>query len=366
MVMKVDFVSKLGIPSEKVSNFYRDFWNRSIMLADKKFYEWQFKMAPKNNGLDNCMVAYDEKAQRVIGVMGLNERDFLFNGESVKGAELTTWIVDPSTANRGAGAKILETIVDRFDFMIGMGITEQALSVYMRKGFRFLSRIPRYIRILDLDAIKEHCQMNSLGPKLVAHWSIPNVYPYEIVDVNDQIISTANKEASYYLNLYSRNVDDIQWRFNSHPYFEYKIYAVRSPSEKHPSIVVMRVHETKESLTFLHLIDVIGPVGNVLAVTSFVEDFARNNKIPVIDFYCTAGEINRFFIANKWFSTNDDMCIRVPHLFSPIELREPPTTSVVYQAKGKMEEIANMGNLYISKSDADLDRPTPYDYPINS
>ena len=58
----------------------------------------------------------------------------------------------------------------------------------------------------------------------------------------------------------------------------------------------------------------------------------------------------------------DDICFQFPHLFHPIEMRNPPTTSLIYWSKNQFTEMADLSKLYISKQDADLDRPTKHTF----
>ncbi len=90
----------------------------------------------------------------------------------------------------------------------------------------------------------------------------------------------------------------------------------------------------------------------------FLESYAKKNNYDVIDFYCTSSQVYKNVINNNWFSINDDDCFQFPHLFQPIEMRNPPTTSLIYWSKNNLSEIGNLSNSYFTKQDVDLDRPT--------
>lgn len=63
--------------------------------------------------------------------MGLNKRIFYSAGQCLNGAELTTWVVDKQVKGSGAGAKILNFITDNFTVLFGMGISQDALPIYL-------------------------------------------------------------------------------------------------------------------------------------------------------------------------------------------------------------------------------------------
>jgi len=99
---------ELNIKSESVCSFYENHWKRKVALANRSFYEWQFTGSPSDAGYDHCMVAIDNTSNQLVGVMGLNTRPFCINGSEVKGAELTTWVVDDKYFGKGIGPKILK------------------------------------------------------------------------------------------------------------------------------------------------------------------------------------------------------------------------------------------------------------------
>jgi len=110
MSIKIGFVYELNISSDLVREFYEKNWSSKISLSDKKFYEWQFLGAPDNSGSDYCVVAYDEDHKKILGVMGLNKREFYLRDVKKDGAELTTWIVANDSLGLGLGSKILSLI----------------------------------------------------------------------------------------------------------------------------------------------------------------------------------------------------------------------------------------------------------------
>jgi len=60
-----------------------------------------------------------------------------------------------------------------------------------------------------------------------------------------------------------------------------------------------------------------------------------------------------------WFSILDDDYFVFPHLFYPIELRRPPSTSLIYWGKRVMPSLLDIGSVHVTKQDLDMDRPTP-------
>jgi hypothetical protein len=152
------------------------------------------------------------------------------------------------------------------------------------------------------------------------------------------------------------------WRYTNHPIFKYKQFLVSNSKKISSSkaFVALREETSVEDFKIIHIMDFFGDDSSLLSALSFIEDYASKNNFDVIDFYCTASRIYRFMLSRGWFSINDDTCFKFPHLFHPIEMRNPPTTSLIYWSKNNLCDIADVSKLYITKQDADLDRPTLY------
>ena len=193
MVVQTGFASDLNISASRVQEFYRANWQRKIALSDAAFYDWQFMSPPSHDGRDKCVIALIDG--EIVGAMGLTERPFHFSDQVCTGAELTTWVVDKAFKGGGSGARILLFIKDQYDVLIGMGISGDALPIYMRSGFRYLKSIPRFLKILDLDGVSDFCEHDKLADKLIRKWLPDNAFSgscQEIVwsdEPSDRLIS---------------------------------------------------------------------------------------------------------------------------------------------------------------------------------
>ena len=360
MTIVIGDANELNVNSDSVCHFFEKHWKRKIALANRSFYEWQFTGSPSDAGDDHCMVAVDDTSNQLVGVMGLNTRPFCLNGSDVNGAELTTWMVDEKYLGKGVGAKILKKIQERYDVLTGMGISDAALSVYMRSGFRYLRAIPRYVKVFDFDSVAVHAKYDVLAKKLAKQWSVlGNTVPFESKIADSQSIQLLQSLIRKQLNFFSRDCNFIEWRYLNHPVFEYRQFVVYSKRNKGKGVyVVLREETSIQDLKIVHVMELIGDQNDMPAAISFIHDYCSKYIVHLADFYCTSTKINRYFFSSGWFSINDDLCFQFPHLFHPMELRSPPTTSLIYWSRDNFEDMADTSRLYITKQDADLDRPT--------
>jgi hypothetical protein len=93
------------------------------------------------------------------------------------------------------------------------------------------------------------------------------------------------------------------------------------------------------------------------AALAFIDELCAREDVHAADFFCGSARINRHFVAAGWFSALDDVWLKIPNLFHPLELREPSSTPLMYWSREDVSELADLLKLYITKKDIDFDRP---------
>lgn len=348
--MNVGFASDLGVSSKIIMNFYEEHWPRKIAISDKDFHQWQFEDPPSNSRVNTCIIA--EKDGQILGVMGLNKRAFYLSGKVKNAAELTTWVVDPNT--KGAGIKILNFIKLNFEYVIGMGISEEALPIYLSSNFRYLRHIPRFICPINTNKILEISEYtNARHAKLLVN----NVKSFD-TDINyKKIVWSEMTEAPVVEgNHFSRSLKDLTWRYDNHPYYNYLNFKILC-KDTGMGYVVLR-GEITENIKILHVVDILGKKESYENSIKFIESYAKKNGFWAVDIFTTFAPLNKYFNMRGWLSSVDSSFINIPHLYHPLEIRTPSTTSLIYWSKYGELDSYDVNNLYVSKQDADLDRPT--------
>ncbi|MDA3874517.1 MAG: hypothetical protein PF795_11240, partial [Kiritimatiellae bacterium] len=149
-----------------------------------------------------------------------------------------------------------------------------------------------------------------------------------------------------------RHERHLTWRFDRHPVYRYT--RVELHGEQGPAQLHYRV-QTLPGFTILHVLDAYGP--GVSDCLPAIDRLADRHGADIADFFSTHSGINRHFYAGGWFSNADDDCFRFPHLFNPVEMREPLTNSLTVWSRDHMDEVCDFGRLYLTKQDMDFDRP---------
>lgn len=355
--MKIGTPHELSVSSKAVRDFYTSNWNRKIPLSDAEFYEWQFLMPPGTDGRDNCCIAVDDQ-RGIIGVMGLHERPFVLSGSIISGAELTTWIVRQDIQNRGVGPLMLQYLQEKYDFLLGLGITPAAVSVYLRQGFRFFNPIPRYMRVLNWERVEHYAQIDERARKIDRYWKQERTKTgYTISSLDPALVDAIGESFARSSNMFIRNYHFIQWRYLSHPKFRYEVAIVRHNKSATGAVIAYRVQDPTPDLRIAHVTDLYGDEDSMRAALSYLDDELASKNVDFVDFYSTNGKHQGLFLTHDWFSLGNDSFFNFPHLFNPVELRTPASTSMVVWSSKNKQLIFNNANSYFSKQDSDFDRP---------
>ena len=232
-----------------------------------------------------------------------------------------------------------------------MGITEQALPIYMKMGFSFLNSIPRFLRVNDQAIVEKFGIASKLGKQLIKKRQLeitPSIMVHDVDWLKEMDVMSE-------FNSFDRSAKSLIWRYTNHPYFKY--HSIKVELSGRSCFVIFRV-ESCDDFKIMRVVDILGSLKNYDIALMFIDNYLIENNIGLADFFCTSSKVNSHLISSKWFSVIDDTCVQFPHLFQPIELRCPSTSSLVYWGKSDQLSLSDFSNMYISKSDADFDRPT--------
>ena len=355
--LRVGSAADLGVPAQVVRDFYREHWAAPIALIRTDFYDWQFVDHPGSPGRDNTCVAL--LGDRVVAVMGLNERVFVLDGSRVRGAEGTTWVVDPAARGLGVGRSMLGWVRQQFEVFAGASITDDALTVYLPEGFHFVRLVPRCVRVFADDLPHDVARANRLGLRLADLRRPPNRTPFSASSVADPttvdptlLVGPGGDDP---VNGFVRDARYLRWRYVDHPAFPYDLHLVRGRGTG--ALVATRTDEV-DGFRFCHVVDILGDAKDLPAVVAFLDVDGLERGVAITDFTGTNARVLGELRNGGWFSMADEMSLQVTHLFYPIEFRTPPTTSLSLWSGTNMAGLLDTGRLHLTKGDFDLDRPT--------
>jgi hypothetical protein len=212
------------------------------------------------------------------------------------------------------------------------------------------------VRIADAEVARRIGRLSPLGERLLGRLPVVASLEFEAAPVEaiadfgppaDVLHATAH--------CLDRSPQSLQWRYLDHPHFSYEPVLVRS--EGGTAAVVLRRDEV-EDVRIVHVVDLFGDDAALPAAASFVDERCADIGADVADFSCVSPRFTRFFRERGWVSALDDEWVQIPHLFQPIDLRTPATSSLILWAREDMTSLLDLGRVYVSKGDCDIDRPT--------
>ena len=347
-------VSESEVDSSAIGRFIEAHWQKRVALSSTRFFDWQFCESPGNVGRNRCLVLLD-RDDAIHGFMGVTPREFSLDGKRLAGAELTTWILSEAVRGLGLGKAIVRKLQQSYGAIIGMGISESALPIYATHGFKYMRYLPRYVRVFDAERVAPISKLEPLGERLIREAPASIGVRFEAVAVGFSDAADLAETIHRSFNCAIRDADYLVWRYANHPVYRYEVFRVTH--DRGQAAVVVRVDDVGD-LRVLHVVDFLGAVADVPAVLCFLEEMGRESDIALADFYCSADPIGHQFWSHGWFSCVDDFHIQVPNWFYPIDMRIPPTTSLILWAREDVGALLDRSRVYITKGDCDMDRPT--------
>lgn len=347
--------AEAGIATSELAAFYRTHWARPIALSREDFAEWQMCAPPGADGRNHSVVALI--GDQIVAVMGANPAAFVHKGEVLSGAELTTWIVSPAARGLGIGRSILRFLQERYQLLLGGGISGAAKPLYLGAGFALLAHLPRFFHVANFDLIGTFADATASALSLTRdRQAAARAVTWKATETPAaDLAPLASLQGTSGLR---RDAARLDWRHDRHPFFRYQAFHVRDACSPGQGAGVIIRSDTVEGVAILHLVDLFGDSVDWPAALSFVESEARSRNAAFVDFSGTNGALGGLIRSRGWTSAVDDPLVELPSLFHPVELRRPPTTSLSIWGAQSRESLFDFGNLHLTKADLDLDRPT--------
>ena len=352
-------VSEAKLSNSEVCGFYEKHWERPIALARNDFFTWQMNQAPDGEGHNHSIVAL--QGDKILAVMGVTPTQFLAEERTYEGAQLTTWVVSAEARGKGIGTGTLKFLQNRYAILAGAGITESALSLYLRAGFTFLAHIPRFFSVVDFVKAQVFTDVSPLARAVQERRQMSSgqsSYSFEKVSAVELAVCAQSIGCAHF----GRDPEWLKWRFDLHPAFEYEAFIIRDPSLAGQGAGAVLRFDTVQDVPIVHVIDLFGAIEHIGSALTFVEDEAVRRGAAFVDISLTAGPLIGHLRARGWNSVVDDPHLKMPSLFHPLEMREPATTSMVLWARDAQARVYDFNNIHITRADMDLDRPTLHWY----
>lgn len=324
-------------PSEQIlelQTFIGSEWRESHILArDERLLRWQHRRNERE-----LSVAYARLDGGLVGMLGAIATDVSMRGARETGAWLTNWLVVPSARSQGVGLRLLRFVIDNHDFVGTVGGNETTLRILRTLRFDVTTSMPRWIAPdLSRDGV----------PSTVYDWNA------SVAERWDE--AWATRFAPTLVGTW-RDAAYIGWRYADHPTFEYRIRVALDDAGAAVAIVVHRLETERDgTLTALRVVEALGehaPLARLLA--DALAEGGRSGA-AFADFYCTT-ERYAPALTRAGFRRENELERLFPSRLQPLE-EAPRPISVAVSAATDGGTLLDSGDVYLTRSDGDQDRP---------
>ena len=226
-------------------------------VSRENIWKWQFRNWNKGAPI----LAYCEG--ELVGFNGIMPVRIKRNNLEIDGVWSCDFFVAKESRQHGVGSKIKDKLKSQHpNLIMSLGISDKALSVLKRKGWKSYNGVTIYRRKLSSRDLKSKliCALQKILSTI--YWPITkNRQPFNI-NLHSELPATEELELLWtgvkneYGTCIARNAEYLNWRYGTSPDLEYRFLVVR---EKHQLAAFMVYSQSGSSLS---IVDYIGPRKN--------------------------------------------------------------------------------------------------------
>jgi len=352
-------------------------WKKGHILSrDKALVDFMFYNNPMHEkyiGKDNYGAIGIWEDGKIIGLGGLMLYGFNVNGKTELACNVTNIIVVEEYRKSIAGLLLYEKLFNEYPIFCNFGISLSKFAMRISPSTitkdMVMQPIHRLIRMVGIFNKTKTAEVLLEGNEnyLRNYYKVNGIPQY-----GDKIVSTDLNEDKWntFYNEHiapktisvSRNYEFLNWRYLSHPTYNYLVYTVQDKAGNYEGLFVARVESiVNNTAKILRIVEFISKNQDAsIALANKIVEIGTEQDVLFADFYCTTDMFN-FGLESvgfkKEFTSEDDQLV-LPSRFHPIDLSVVDLNAVIsfYGKKVRSLNLLN-NNIYFTKGDSDQDRP---------
>lgn len=317
-----------------IRDFLRDNWSENhVFVTNRQLFDWQH-LETKLDRINYLLFEVDYQIQALIGYIPY--RHFSASNPTNR-IFLAIWKVADNCKIPAAGLHLFRQVKELTgaDFIGAIGISDQALPIYQRLGYKtgrmdhfviFNSEIPGYIAL----GAPENMNYSDASP------------PEKLDFVSDKNLieaicrkSNSPKNSEYLINRYSK-----------HPSFVYTPYLYFQQEKQ--CVVITREIEVGPN-KICRIIDGVGDISILAEAASSFNQLAKISRYEYVDLYVTGLDPDEMK-SNGYFVREEYSQTIVPNYFEPFEQKN---VELVFA----WNEFGKNSQVTLFRGDSDQDRP---------
>ncbi len=362
-----------------LKRFIHEQWESDHVLSrDHTLFDWQFDPTlPSPTRFSGPTVVVATEEARIVGMLGITGFEFNVRGATVPGAWTANWIATPDVRGHNVAVRLMKAVSDLgFEVIGGLGVTPQAARVLRALRFEVFE-LDRWVAVFDVQhttqlllAAAEGAVTADEARSAVERCTLvrgATAAGFEVLDWNDQV--AAQWDDAWRTHFASaliggaRDARYIKWRYVNHPTFEYHVRCVRQTATNDlEGLTVFRVESPRgRDERVLRIVEFLALPKAAEALAGAVTHFAWEHEVGYADFHCSSAAWAEGL--ERVGFRREDLSQPIAALPSRMQPLEPPGRTITValllpkEFRGRREELAASGELYVTKSDADQDRP---------
>lgn len=364
----MSLVERFIAPSEidAAMEFFRLYWGANHILGnDREFMIWQMSpdRSPIFAGCGLAALSYWD-GPRLVGLIGVQSMPFNYNGQSADSAWLCNLQAAPEYLAIGIGTKLMTGVHKLPIAGIGAaGINLKVIPMYRAMRYHCLDRLPRYIRIVDVDRAAALLAGDDLAPLL----SRPPATGRSATSLTVEEAAVCPDDWDAFWDDYARqgyfgthrDSAFIGWRYLGHPRLDYRLTLARDTQGRIAGASIHRLETIQDrDDRLVRVVEIIATAADAWdALLANAERIGLAAGATFVDHY-TSRPLAAAFRDRGWYEEDDVPAIVTPGLFQPL-LRQTRKVNLAVRLLHDTPWKAGQWreNLHVVKSDGDQDRP---------
>jgi hypothetical protein len=153
-----------------------------------------------------------------------------------------------------------------------------------------------------------------------------------------------------------RSAHYLNWRYIHHPLWTYRCFEARADGRL-LGLAVYHIEPVRDlSVSVGRLVELVSEPDGANALLGAVLDDARAQQVALVDFFSSSSQMTSALRAFGFLTGEEGPVGQIPLLFQPVDRQR---ASIHFMAQlTRVAGAPGLGGWYITKSDADQDRPS--------
>lgn len=359
--------------TDAVQRFLGEHWRAGHILSrDRNLLFWQHSPPRASElGFDGPSILLALEHDQIVGMLGLIPVGFNLRGQMLRGCWLAIWHVIEQARSTSAGLELLAKLRELAPEAISvLGINDRVAQIYRGLRYEVLDDLPRWVSVVNTGAASGligHCSPADLQKfQLATHVDAEECRGVRVERMEHRFTSRWdafwNQRLAPRMIGTNRDAAYLNWRYVEHPTFHYERLSARDERGGHCGTAVYRIETVAgRSERVMRIVEFLAEQRAGEALAQRIAADARKLGVAFADFYCAAPQFASSLEAVGFRRCGTKPtgpifpCRLQPLEHGPFAMRG--AFRIAYQHSPLRDGLLAADDLYVTKSDGDMDRP---------